>query len=154
MVEGSGVAAALPDPKINGGQGLSSRIRLMKNRGTFALQMGALECSHSFLGEYFHKMKARMGTPKAMTKSVHKLARIVYHAVTNQQEYDAPWARTGENPRTRWQAEETDYAHGGHNGFRIAAFWARCPSHENYDVFFGPDDGSWSGSREPCAGSK
>ena len=82
----------------------------MKNRATLALQMGALELhhSHSFLGEYFHRMKARMGTPKAMTKSAHKLARIVYHMVTNQREYDAPLARTGVNPRTRWQAEETD----------------------------------------------
>jgi transposase len=34
-------------------------------------------------------MKARMGTPKAMTAAAHKLARIVYHMVTTQQEYDA-----------------------------------------------------------------
>jgi hypothetical protein len=33
-------------------------------------------------------MKARMGTPKAMTAAAHKLARIVYHMVTKQQEYD------------------------------------------------------------------
>jgi len=30
-----------------------------------------------------------MGTPKAMTATAHKLARIVYHMVTTQQEYDA-----------------------------------------------------------------
>ncbi len=29
-----------------------------------------------------------MGTPKAMTAVAHKLARIVYHMVTTQQEYD------------------------------------------------------------------
>jgi transposase len=34
-------------------------------------------------------MRARMGTPKAMTAAAHKLARIVYHMVTTQQEYDA-----------------------------------------------------------------
>ena len=34
-------------------------------------------------------MKARMGTPKAMTAAAHKLARIVYHMITKQQEYDA-----------------------------------------------------------------
>jgi hypothetical protein len=30
-----------------------------------------------------------MGTPKAMTAAAHKLARIVYHMVTNKAEYDA-----------------------------------------------------------------
>jgi transposase len=30
-----------------------------------------------------------MGSPKAMTAAAHKLARIVYHMVTKQQEYDA-----------------------------------------------------------------
>lgn len=30
-----------------------------------------------------------MGTPKAMTAVAHKLARIVYHMITKQQEYDA-----------------------------------------------------------------
>jgi hypothetical protein len=52
--------------------------------------MGAqgLHHSQSFLGDYFRRMKARMGTPKAMTAAAHKLARIVYHMVTKQQEYD------------------------------------------------------------------
>lgn len=34
-------------------------------------------------------MRARMGTPKAMTAAAHKPARIVYYMVTTQQEYDA-----------------------------------------------------------------
>jgi hypothetical protein len=33
-------------------------------------------------------MKARMGTPKAMTATAHNLARIVCHMVTTQQPYD------------------------------------------------------------------
>ena len=40
-------------------------------------------------GDYFRRMRARMGTPKAMTAAAHKLARIVYPMVTNTQEYDA-----------------------------------------------------------------
>ena len=48
-----------------------------------------LHKSDSFLGDYFRRMKARMGTPKTMTATAHKLARIVYHMVTTQQEYDA-----------------------------------------------------------------
>jgi len=34
-------------------------------------------------------MKARLGTPKALTAAAHKLARIVYHMVTTRQEFDA-----------------------------------------------------------------
>jgi len=34
-------------------------------------------------------MKARMGVPKAMTATAHKLAGIVYHMITTRQEYDA-----------------------------------------------------------------
>ena len=45
--------------------------------------------SNTFLGDYFRRMKARMGTPKAMTATAHKLARIVYYMITTQQEYDA-----------------------------------------------------------------
>jgi len=80
-----------PDPKISGGQVLSSRTRPTKNRAALALRMGApgLHHSQSFLGDYFRRMKARMGSPKAMTAAAHKLARIVYHMVANQQEYDA-----------------------------------------------------------------
>lgn len=80
-----------PNPKISGGQVLSSRTRPTKNRAALALRMGAqgLHHSQSYLGEYFRRMRARMGTPKALTAAAHKLARIVYHMVTKQQEYDS-----------------------------------------------------------------
>jgi transposase len=80
-----------PDPKISGGQVLSSRTRPSKNRAALALRMGAqgLYRSQTYLGDYFRRMRARMGTPKAMTAAAHKLARIVYHMVTNKAEYDA-----------------------------------------------------------------
>ena len=34
-------------------------------------------------------MRARLGTPKAITATAHKLARIVYHLVTACQEFEA-----------------------------------------------------------------
>jgi len=79
-----------PDPKISGGQVLSSRTRPTKNRAALALRMATqgLHRSNTFLGDYFRRMKARMGAHKAMTATAHKLARIVYHMVTTQQEYD------------------------------------------------------------------
>ena len=80
-----------PNPKISGGQVLSSRTQPTKNRAALALRMATqgLHRSDTFLGDYFRRMKARMGAPKAMTATAHKLARIVYHMVTTQQEYDA-----------------------------------------------------------------
>ena len=70
---------------------LSTRTRPTKNRAARALGMGvqSLHHSQSFLGDYFRRMKARMGTPKAMTAAAHKLARIDYHMITKQKEYDA-----------------------------------------------------------------
>ena len=80
-----------PNPKITGGKIISSKTRPSKNRAALALRMAALGLhrSQSFLGNYFRRMKARLGTPKAITAAAHKLARIVYHMVTTRQEFDA-----------------------------------------------------------------
>jgi transposase len=79
-----------PEPKISGGQVLSSKTRPTKNRVALALRLAAhsLHKSQTFLGEYFRRMKARFGPPKAITAVAHKLARILYHMITRQQEYD------------------------------------------------------------------
>jgi transposase len=79
-----------PEPKISGGKVLSSKTRPSKNRAALALRMAAqgLHRSQTFLGDYFRRMKSRLGTPKALTAAAHKLARIVYHMVTRREEYD------------------------------------------------------------------
>src|SRR5262245_57797010 len=38
----------------------------------------ALVNSHSALGAYYRRMRARLGAPKAITATAHKLARLVY----------------------------------------------------------------------------
>ena len=45
-----------------------------------ALRLAAqgLAHSHSALGAYYRRMRARLGAPKAMTATAHKLARLVY----------------------------------------------------------------------------
>jgi transposase len=80
-----------PEPKISGGQMLSSRTRPTKNRAALALRLAAqsLHKSQTFLGDYFRRMKARLGPAKAITAVAHKLARIVYHLITHQLEYDS-----------------------------------------------------------------
>jgi transposase len=79
-----------PEPRISGGHVLSSKTRPTKNRAALALRLAAqaLHKSQTYLGDYFRRMKARLGPPKAITAVAHKLARVVYHMITRQQEYD------------------------------------------------------------------
>lgn len=48
----------------------------------------ALNKSESYLGEFYRRMRARLGAPKAITAAAHKLARIVYHLVTTKDAYN------------------------------------------------------------------
>lgn len=109
-----------PDPKISGGQVLSARTRPTKNRAALALRLAtqALNRSDSFLGDYFRRMKARMGVPKAMTAAAHKLARIIYHMVTTQQEYEATIFQKQEQHR-RQQKSARLHAQAAQLGFQL-----------------------------------
>jgi transposase len=73
-----------PDNRINGGKVLS-----VKNRAATALRMAAqsLHGSHSCLGQYYRRMRTKLGTPKAITAAAHKLARIIYHLLTTGKSY-------------------------------------------------------------------
>jgi len=55
-----------------------------------ALRLGAqsLYTSRSYLGDYFRRMRARLGPPAAITAAAHKIARILYHLITTRQRYD------------------------------------------------------------------
>jgi len=79
-----------PGNKISGGKVLSSKTRKVENRLAIALRLAAqsLWRSESYLGNYFRKMKARHGIPKAITATAHKLARIIYAMVKYQIPYD------------------------------------------------------------------
>lgn len=61
----------------------------MKHRVAQALRLAAQGLSHSasLLGAYFRRMRAKLGAPKAITATAHKLARIVYHLLTTRQPY-------------------------------------------------------------------
>ena len=69
-----------PQHKISGGKVLSRRVRPGAHRVTVALRLAArsLHRSQSALGAFFRRMKARLGAPKAITATAHKLARLVY----------------------------------------------------------------------------
>jgi transposase len=47
----------------------------------------SLHHSKSALGEFDRRMRARLGAPKAITATAHKLARILYHLLKTRQAY-------------------------------------------------------------------
>lgn len=65
------------------------KTRTVKNRAATALRMAAqsLHRSHSCLGQYYRRMRTKLGTPKAITAAAHKLARIIYHLLTTRMPY-------------------------------------------------------------------
>jgi len=69
-----------PQHNISGGKVLSRRVRPGAHRVTVALRLAARSLHHaqSAWGAFFRRMKARLGTPKAITAAAHKLARLVY----------------------------------------------------------------------------
>ena len=79
-----------PNNKITGGKIISSKTAPASNRAAQALRMAtqALYRSHSSLGDYFRRKRARLGTPQAITATAHKIARIIYHLVTHHVLYD------------------------------------------------------------------
>jgi transposase len=79
-----------PDNRVSGGKVLSSRTRQVNHRLASALRMAAqaLYRSQSWLGQYFRRMRAKLGAPKAITAAAHKLARILFHMLTTGQAYD------------------------------------------------------------------
>jgi transposase len=79
-----------PDNRVSGGKILSSRTRQVNHRLARALRMAAqaLFRSQSWLGQYFRRMRAKLGAPKAITAAAHKLARILFHMLTTGQAYD------------------------------------------------------------------
>ena len=70
-----------PNWQKTGGKVKSSRVRRGKNRAALALRLAAwsLMRNPSYLGAYLRRQRSRLGAPKAITATAHKLARIVYH---------------------------------------------------------------------------
>jgi transposase len=81
-----------PGSRITGGKRKSSKTRQVANRVATALRMAAqtLCRSQSALGAFYRRMQARMGAPKAITATAHKLARIFYHLWTSGGTYVDP----------------------------------------------------------------
>ena len=79
-----------PEKSISGGKVLYTRTRKVKNRVSIALRAGAqcLYQAQNYLGEFFRRMKWKLGTPAAVTGTAHKLARIIYHLLSTREPYN------------------------------------------------------------------
>ena len=79
-----------PDNEISGGKVLWVGTRKVKCRAATALRMAAQSLHHSksALGDFYRRMRAKLGAPKAITAAAHKLARIIFYLVTTAQEFD------------------------------------------------------------------
>lgn len=87
-----------PNNKVSGGRVLSSKTKASSNRAATAFRQAAIstQASDSDLGAYYRRMKARLGGPKAVTATAHKLARLYYRLVKHGEEYVETGARVYE----------------------------------------------------------
>lgn len=78
-----------PGIKKSGGRLISGASRQVANRAAVAFRMSAFSLSNSksALGGYFRRMRSRVGTPKAITATAHKLARLVYTLLKHGKAY-------------------------------------------------------------------
>lgn len=68
-----------PGTKVSGGKVLSSATKPVANKAAQALRMAAFSLfnSKSALGAYLRRQRARLGAPKAITATAHKLAHLI-----------------------------------------------------------------------------
>jgi len=68
-----------PEKRVSGGKMLSCKTRKVKNRAAIAFRLGpnSLCRAKGYFGEFFRRMRAKLGTAQAIT--AHKIARILYH---------------------------------------------------------------------------
>jgi hypothetical protein len=78
-----------PEKRVSGGKMLSCKTRKVKHRAATALRMGAnsLCRAKGYFGEFFRRMRAKLGTAQAITATAHKIARILYHVLLTKELY-------------------------------------------------------------------
>lgn len=78
-----------PGNKVSGGKRLGGKTKRTANYATTAFRMAAstLHHSHSALGAFYRRLKSRLGSPKAITATAHKLATIFYNMIKNKSDY-------------------------------------------------------------------
>ncbi|MGI9281307.1 MAG: transposase, partial [Endozoicomonas sp.] len=78
-----------PGTKISGGKVLNRKTKRIPSAAAMAFRMAAftLMNSKSALGAYCRRMRSKLGSPKAITATAHKLARLVYSLLKHGSRY-------------------------------------------------------------------
>ncbi len=79
-----------PNTKITGGKIISSKMMKKKNRAGQTLKMSAscLARNKTPLGDYYRRMRAKLGGKGAVLATAHKLARIIFVMLKDKKEYN------------------------------------------------------------------
>jgi len=94
-----------PDNRITGGRTHAAHTRKVNNRLATALRMAAqsLFRSQSALGDWFRRLRAKLGAKAAITAAAHKLSRVLWAMIKHRRPYDPQ--RLG-NPELRRARKE------------------------------------------------
>jgi transposase len=97
-----------PNNKITGGKIISAHTKPHANRVKQALRMAAQGLHHADneLGEYYRRMRGKLGGASGVTAVAHRLARIIYAVMTTKREYDGRQHRTSAARRAARTLEE------------------------------------------------
>ena len=78
-----------PGSKISGGKVITAQTRKVVNRAANAFRIAAqsLSRSQSALGAFYRRLRSRLGAPKAITATAHKLARMFYRVWKTGESY-------------------------------------------------------------------
>ena len=78
-----------PDNRVSGGKLLSAHTKPSANRAARALRLAAQGLHHAKneLGEFYRRMRGKLGGAAALVATAHKLARILYAVLTTKQPY-------------------------------------------------------------------
>ena len=90
---GSALASWLglcPDNRISGGRILKAKTRKVTSPLAHAVRLAVfgLQNSDNRMGDYFRRMKARLGKAEGLVATAHKLIRIAYGMIESQKPYD------------------------------------------------------------------
>src|SRR5262245_24111804 len=113
-----------PSPAI-----LEAPMSVGKNRAALALRLAAwsLMRSKSYLGAYLRRQRSRLGAPKAITATAHKLARLVYYLVR----FGAAYSKQTEEAyaaQVRERLEKQLHRRAGELGYTLTKLESAAPA--------------------------
>ena len=99
--------AVCPNNKVSGNKRLGAKTRPVANRLSTGLRMAAQSLTRveGPLGDWYRRMRAKLGPAAAVTATAHKIARILSTMVKNRTAFDP--AKLGNPELTRLRKERT-----------------------------------------------